>query len=1462
MRKLFKSAFKSIIFSKIGIILLSSIVFLTAGTFTLFNSASNAFQQSYKSVTEDGNLHDFTVKELYSIKGAPNLDVKPTDKVLNEFTNISKQKEGKFSTGANQNIIVKNQHDQYYLMVPTSEMGNSIVAEQKENSNWKSVNAAFRIKLEDLKIDDTDGDGIGDTFSAKNPIQNSIYWMHENEPSWEWGWLGLDGDWIFKNPKLTNQDTTSNWLNPRTDGDVWTISWEPKWSKMNMNSSYSSPASAFSIIPNNNDFRGYIPDQKDFYQKLFNYASTQKIIRAGNYKEIQVVPNADQTSSYEFLKDWQQKDFRNAIDSKIEYPVLVEAKDLSASDWNDEAKIKQLPAVSNVLNNLEEPIKKEAINNLSINFTKQVDDLYGESGSKGHLLDLTSVKSIEVNSAAGARKIVSTDPYQKVDKVVKFDGYNMPKNITMNGKSYPVPMSSDNMEEILRDFNSDIPTPSSRTLSIIDKGFKMSASWENGMKSASILDPSSFLTYVSPSYAGINDLEYTNPNAIVSLYETAIKNHADNAMEWLKSQFRKRFANSLVWVEHTPYIAIGSGITPDFSYPIIGPDKPMPDVKNEAILFTNNNGYKRIEDAFRGSPKENYLAYKFTQNAKGKENKILANIEKIAAKDMSWGRSVNHIVSKTFDTSESVILAPNRISFLNTLQKSMLTLSVILTISLIIFITIVISLVIKKHINSHKKNYGILLANGYSKTQIALTSTVISLVSIIVPAGLGYIAGHFMQYLLLEQFANVWTLPIRGHEFNWWAFISIIVFPFLLVSLLTFAITMWEIRGNIPEILSGSSSKISSYFSSKILGPLKFIGIRTKASMSLFITNISKMLLVFVSTAMAIITIATSISTIHKFDDAKNSSAAATSYSYDVTFNAPTHEGKVLKATHLYELGFNNPTLNNQKDIPQNLAGKDVIKDRNSPTQNSNTWMAPQTGDSNWQENPYYLKNLIQTKTLLDLEAGAFSIGANPWDIAKKLMPENQMNIATSKNDKFIQFAASLQDNNQYLPGNPGEILKKDKKDNNKYVIDKENVFTFVPGSIFDMHVSDSLRNFFWNGVVAAYEEYQKTGSLENMPYFITYGSVILGNDDETYTNVTGFTNKPNFRNSSSKHDFSIKGIKKNSQNINLSNDAKKALENNKPKIIGGKLEIPIIVNRYFEAYYDVKKGDVINYSVDNSADRFKNGPSGLSNKDIRLKIVGFQDSYNDQKVYTWQEYAREAMGWGPNDNMFNGVFTKESNPVVFNSLSLYSMSGFYPGIDKISDDINNPITKNISDEITIHNKSPYPSIKDIDDYFTTYSRSPYVTFANVNMQGAEKFRFKTTSDLSSVLILFIESITIFLSVLFIIIISVMMIEDNKRFISTLKVMGYRSREITRIFFGSFIPSFILAVFVSAPIAFGVSELVRFAIMSFGSILIPISLTWWTIFISFGITLIGAMATYWLSTRSLKNTKMLHAFSQ
>ncbi len=69
MKNLFKNSFKSFLKSRVTIILVSLIVFLTIGIFTLLTSSIISFRYSYDQVISENKLHDFTAKEKYDFSG-------------------------------------------------------------------------------------------------------------------------------------------------------------------------------------------------------------------------------------------------------------------------------------------------------------------------------------------------------------------------------------------------------------------------------------------------------------------------------------------------------------------------------------------------------------------------------------------------------------------------------------------------------------------------------------------------------------------------------------------------------------------------------------------------------------------------------------------------------------------------------------------------------------------------------------------------------------------------------------------------------------------------------------------------------------------------------------------------------------------------------------------------------------------------------------------------------------------------------------------------------------------------------------------------------------------------------------------------------------------------------------------------------------------------------------------------
>ena len=174
-------------------------------------------------------------------------------------------------------------------------------------------------------------------------------------------------------------------------------------------------------------------------------------------------------------------------------------------------------------------------------------------------------------------------------------------------------------------------------------------------------------------------------------------------------------------------------------------------------------------------------------------------------------------------------------------------------------------------------------------------------------------------------------------------------------------------------------------------------------------------------------------------------------------------------------------------------------------------------------------------------------------------------------------------------------------------------------------------------------------------PYIISYKTVVMNQNDETYTYIDS---TPDI--DSSGKSYHITGYNRNTSYLNIPQSFTKKLiahENDK--------EIPILINKFIASQYGLKVGSTFQGSINNDVDRFDTSEKAI---DKPFKVQGILNSYDDNRMFTLQSIANNVTGlskYGP--NAFNGVFTKQDNPTVLSNLPLYSPSGLYLPTDTLS---------------------------------------------------------------------------------------------------------------------------------------------------------------------------------------------------
>lgn len=1491
MKNLFKNSFFSFLKNKVAIFLLLFIIFATSLTFTMFNSATSAFSRSYNQVMNEGNRHEYTIKEFYSIDG---------DVVFQEPT---KAENGIFHWDVYGQPILQN------------------------NSSYISFNGEDHILI-DLNFDD-----VVYSDKPKNPATTAKVIIKKQD--------AIDGNFTIGIFAFFEPDENGNIANTAEKGIVSFPKTREKFLEYDATNVFHyfnyfdlndvTVNQPIEIINFFNIYRGFgtiqdSPEEIRFkvFDSLERSFSKEKI-------EFQRFRFGLDLSSEKLAEIYKELNNINQYIFSVGVPILD--ADLSWEVIKTQKMVlenfhKSYGAFDEFIEFQRNKIYQEAKFKLHENMLAKLNS-YDEVKYK-------DVKTIQITSTTNLFKMVR-EQRSDVNKIKIFSGANLPaptsKEELIERLKLKITNFIDSVDESDPQASAIKNMWNTLLVAANNEDERFYTDWSlyvaSTLKTMRVVDLTSFAAIVSPSYAEkhrIEPMSQSTYNKIISdpSFIDAVENEAssfDDIKNVLNRIIPSKEQKSIIYSGSSPFFVLGIGITPDFSYPIIGASNPIIDANNQAVLYANNSGYERIRQANLGSITEDYIAMNIDYKTSAiRKEEIINEISNYVNAITNWPDNINAL-EKWDSENETVLLAPQRVKFLHNLNKTISTVSYMVTGLLTLFTAFIVSLVIKKQIDSRRKQLGILLANGYSKAQVALSMTSIALIIAFVPTVLGYSIGHFMQVVIMKIFNNYWTIPILRSRFDLVSLLLTVMLPIIGISLLAYLISLLALRGRIPDILVGESLK-SSLATKTLSKGMKFAGIKTKMGTSLMISNIGKLFIGLLAFTGSIISMTVSISSLDKFDIASRKSLGATSYEYQIDLVTPTAEAGLYATRTLSEIFYNPqdkmmvedittegildamlyPTKDAKKVMDQRAEFVDHYNDAiilHTPNVYDAFLGAPTFVKDGFQYEhvyPYYLKNRIQIKSLLNFDISA---GINPWQIASQMMPENQKNTADTVEAEFINYIAHKYANETeqvyqkywklLTDISTGPLVYKDGKytvandlSRLSYKVDKNSPEFGIPTNPDrgqdmdkDLYLTQEYRHFIAYGIALTTREYMEGDRNTKLPYYMSYNNLLTNSNDETYTYIDIDFTRRNIKGKEITLPLKIRGInnkalKDNSSLIYLSEFSKKNLFRfySKDNEI-----VPIVINKYMEEYYNLKIGNTFTAPLNNTANRYLIN----SKPEQKFEIVGIEDTYDEGRVYSLQDTLNEVLGLTALEKSgqiakeaFNGIMTKEKSPLIFNSISLYSPSGIYPGKNNIKlSNTNEDGYISINDSFFLPNSPlefPNPKVRNMDELMLMYgsdeSISPMsVLYSHIDWSAVSEYQFKSIMELSSTLMNAIQSIILIIAMLFVLLISTMIIADNTKFIATLKVLGYRGREISLVFLLIFIPALLLSVAIATPIAFGVIAGIKVAIMGFGHVLIPLSIVGWEIAVAVSVLSLGFLSMYALSLRNLKNTSMLQAFS-
>lgn len=564
-----------------------------------------------------------------------------------------------------------------------------------------------------------------------------------------------------------------------------------------------------------------------------------------------------------------------------------------------------------------------------------------------------------------------------------------------DSKYSPIVVRGSRITATLTSFNSDIPVTA-----YFEDPYSYIAVVSNSYLTANNKEVYSFTQYRQDIVNGQIDTS-TNPIDLLSNDVTSFPNlKSTSSITTLLSNIDDKYK---IYINSIPYLIVGSGITPDFIYPILSFENTIPNALKEAIMYANSNGYQRAETSFQSSPHESFILAKY--DGPLSKNTILNEINQLTRKSMSWPSNVTAAYWYN-DTSNKQTPTALRIEFINSLITSFIAAVIILTGFVLILVTFVMAIFVRKFIEQNRVNIGITISNGISKNIVLLTISFVTTMICLVTCPIGLALANPMQVGIFSFLSSYWFLPtpLGSFNFGWYALVTIV--PMILFVFFVFGIGKWLLKGSLVNLMKQNTSlkATKSYLIYRHL--IGRTNVMFKFRSSIIFNSLTKIFFITLLSTLAMSTVTFASSATAKLSAAYGLEAQTNQSTYSIDLVTPTTAGGQYYGTSIQDVGRQ---LYNSDGTLLNGVGTDdsVYQDLyyDSPlfkTYSSLFWAS--SADQTLQKNDImYIKDKVANQLVLNYFFGLGSLGTNPWNISKSLLPTNQMNSSTSLSTQLLE---------------------------------------------------------------------------------------------------------------------------------------------------------------------------------------------------------------------------------------------------------------------------------------------------------------------------------------------------------------------------------------------------------------------------------------------------------------------------
>ncbi|TNK82456.1 ABC transporter permease, partial [Mycoplasmopsis pullorum] len=940
------------------------------------------------------------------------------------------------------------------------------------------------------------------------------------------------------------------------------------------------------------------------------------------------------------------------------------------------------------------------------------------------------------------------------------------------------------------------------------------------------------------------------------------------------------------------YIIIGEDITVDYLYPVIDENNLQVNTKNQGIVYVNQEGFDRIRFAHQSNNVKNYLLVK---NSTSKSSAELRDEFEEKVQDLLINSTK---IRRVYLTDELDVLNPERslrVSVISGIINSIYNSSRLILALLVAIVAVSIIFIIRRYISNKNKVLGILLAQGYSSFEIALSLTAFATFVTVGGGILGYLVGHFSQTAAMRVLDSYWTLPTVPNVFSITSFLVTIILPLIGMSVLIILIALKSLRYKAIDLMSGINEIRIGNLRNKWHLLFKKSRVTTRFSALLLFGSFWKLISFGFSIILTSITIIFGISTFKVFDKSVDYTYQNRNYNFRYDLFTPTRQGGPLN-TYNYDNLENSLYVPVGDSIEIRTAAYDYFKPGHSSILNA-------FPDKNGNPDDFTAHIITQFAVNVTVDS---SISIDPWAITYNQMPDSQKSRINELRNKLGIALEGTQDgvyikedgtldfeNTIKTKGFFHFLINRNNPSLSKFVYYEYDSFTkeYAISQITTTFKRDEFREF----LISAYNKLRATSDLKD--FLIGFGGIYFdSSEDEKFSYAT-----VEFKNSKDQFEtINMYGYASNSEKVKLiARNSENLLEKLNTDLIDGKY-VPLVVNVVAAKKYNLTKGDILTGNVLNTVDRYTNKMNELlnipnaNNSATEFKVVGINPTYINTEFLIAKRWADKLTGLDTlnfKDGIpFNGILSSSKFPQqLLSSVSLYSPSGYWPALSnldtstmnlneqqQIFDNLFGPqgllklqgwsdgkIVKFLNPnssltyekQLEISRAEPYISI---DKFSKVYDNQVLSLIANtIDSKDIQVGFAKTISSTVQTIVTSIIILSFIITIVILIILSTIIIGENEKNIAIWTILGYSQKEKLVMFFSIFIPFILISILFAIPIAYGIISFFSWILIVISGLAIPISITVWNVFVTLSVVMAIFLATSLLVWRYINKIKAI-----